>query len=99
MWTFLKGPTLQIIWTDQAIELVRNKGDHPFFLNMWYYSVHTPIQAKKEKIKKYEGQGPGQWGLDKLEIFAAGDFFPCEHKKEQRNCAPPCAIRPQFMRP
>lgn len=27
--------------------------DKPFFLNLWYYAVHTPIQAKQEKVQKY----------------------------------------------
>lgn len=26
----------------------------PFFLNYWMYSVHTPIQAKAEMVKKFE---------------------------------------------
>ncbi len=30
----------------------RNK-EHPFFLNLCFYSVHTPLQAKPDKIEKY----------------------------------------------
>jgi arylsulfatase A-like enzyme len=25
----------------------------PFFLNLWFYNVHTPLQAKQKKIDKY----------------------------------------------
>jgi len=25
----------------------------PFFLNFWLYNVHTPLQAKEDKVKKY----------------------------------------------
>ena len=66
-----EGTYLTDYLTDQAVELVRKKGDRPFFLNMWYYSVHTPIQAKKEKIKKYEAKARAM-GLEKVEAFAEG---------------------------
>lgn len=29
-------------------------GDKPFFLNYWLYSVHLPLQAKEDKIQKYQ---------------------------------------------
>jgi arylsulfatase A-like enzyme len=70
--------------TDEAIRLIRGNDDgRPFFLNLWYYSVHTPIQAKAEKIARYEGKARAL-GLDKLQAFEEGDYFPCEHKKDKR---------------
>jgi len=69
--------------TDEAIRLIENRNDEPFFLNMCYYSVHTPIQAKQEKIAKYEAKAKAM-GLDKLKTFEEGNFFPCEHKKDKR---------------
>ncbi|HMB64656.1 MAG TPA: sulfatase [Eudoraea sp.] len=40
----------------EAVEFIEasKKGDAPFFMNFWFYNVHTPLQAKKEKIEKYE---------------------------------------------
>lgn len=29
--------------TDEAIQLIEDNVDQPFFLNLWYYTVHTPI--------------------------------------------------------
>jgi arylsulfatase A-like enzyme len=70
--------------TDEAIKLIRTKSDKkPFFLNLWYYSVHIPIQAKAETIEKYEAKAKAM-GLDRLEAFQEGDFFPCQHKKDRR---------------
>lgn len=41
--------------TDLATDYItRNKGDKPFFLTVSYYEVHIPLQAKKEKIEKYQ---------------------------------------------
>lgn len=69
--------------TDEAIKLIQNNDDNPFFLNMCYYSVHTPIQAKEAVIERYKDR-VSDMGLDKLETFEEGDFFPCEHKKTRR---------------
>ncbi len=30
------------------------KTGKPFFLNFWLYNVHTPLQAKKDKVEKYK---------------------------------------------
>jgi len=77
------GTYLTDYLTDQAIEQIRTKDEAPFFLNLWYYSVHTPIQAKPEKIKKYEAKAKAM-GLDTQKTFEEGALFPCEHKKDQR---------------
>ena len=78
-----EGTYLTDYLTDQAIEQIRNKGEAPFFLNLWYYSVHTPIQAKPEKIKKYEAKTRAM-GMDTQKTFEEGEFYPCEHKKDKR---------------
>jgi arylsulfatase A-like enzyme len=77
------GTYLTDYLTEKAVELIHSANERPFFLNMWYYSVHTPIQAKPEKIRKYEAKAVAM-GLDKVETFADGDFFPMEHKKDKR---------------
>jgi arylsulfatase A-like enzyme len=70
--------------TDEALGLIhRRDRDRPFFLNMWYYSVHTPIQAKEEKIEKYR-QKARALGLDRQQALVEGPAFPAEHKKEKR---------------
>ena len=69
--------------TDEAIQLIEHNHGKPFFLNLWYYSVHIPIQAKQETIERFEAKAKAM-GLDRVEPFEEGDFFPCEHKKDQR---------------
>ena len=39
--------------TDYAIEFLKQKRESPFFLNLCYYSVHTPIQAPKNLVQKF----------------------------------------------
>lgn len=77
------GTYLTDYLTDRAIEQIRSNDDTPFFLNMWYYTVHTPIQAKAEKVEKYKAKAKAM-GLDEQQTFEDGEFFPCEHKKDQR---------------
>ncbi|MFB3106155.1 MAG: sulfatase-like hydrolase/transferase, partial [Pseudomonadales bacterium] len=36
--------------TDEAIRLINKAGDAPFFLNMWYHTVHTPIEGKEHLV-------------------------------------------------
>ncbi|WDR05201.1 sulfatase [Devosia rhodophyticola] len=49
--------------TDEAIGLVEQAGDQPFFLNFWHYGVHTPIEAPAELVAKYERKAEAM-GLD-----------------------------------
>ncbi|NLD72746.1 MAG: sulfatase [Chloroflexi bacterium] len=70
--------------TDEAIALIRaHDASRPFFLNLWYYAVHNPMQPKPELRKKYEAKAK-RLGLDEVDPFEVGDFFPCDHKKDQR---------------
>ncbi len=39
--------------TSEAIRFISDNRDEPFFLHLAYYSVHTPIQPKPEKIDHY----------------------------------------------
>jgi arylsulfatase A-like enzyme len=78
-----EGECLTDRLTDEAINLIHNSDERPFYLNLCYYSVHTPIQAKPEKIAKYKAKAKSL-GLDTQKTFEDGDFFPCEQKKDQR---------------
>lgn len=49
--------------TDKAIAYIKENKDTPFFLNFWYYTVHTPIIPRKDLQKKYE-QKAKKIGLD-----------------------------------
>lgn len=68
--------------TTEAIRLIEENEGTPFFLNTWYYSVHTPIEAKTETIEKYK-QKAKRLGLDKNSPFEKGERFPCLHKRDQ----------------
>lgn len=69
--------------TDEAIRLIEQPDEHPFFLYLSHYAVHTPIQAPPELVAKYEKKAKAL-DLDAQETFRDGEPFPCLHKKDQR---------------
>jgi arylsulfatase A-like enzyme len=69
--------------TDEAIKLIQGNGGSPFFLNLWHYAVHTPIQAPAPLVAKYEAKARAL-GLDKLKTFEDGEFFHTEDKTGKR---------------
>ncbi|WP_298262412.1 sulfatase [uncultured Lutibacter sp.] len=44
--------------TNEAITFINKNKNAPFFLYLTYYTVHTPIQGKKELIDKYNQKKP-----------------------------------------
>ncbi len=69
--------------TDEAINLIKNSDGKPFYLNMWHYAVHTPIQAKEEDIA-YFTKKAADMGLDKFDPFTEGEEFLTDDKKGKR---------------
>jgi arylsulfatase A-like enzyme len=51
-----EGDYLTDFLTDHALKLMEKgaQSGKPFFLNMSYYQVHTPLQGKPDYIQKYE---------------------------------------------
>jgi arylsulfatase A-like enzyme len=68
---------------DEAAALIRSAGSRPFFLNLCFYQVHTPLMAKPDKIAKYEAKAHSM-GLDRIDPLEDGGPFPCEHKRHER---------------
>ncbi|CAN5458992.1 sulfatase [soil metagenome] len=61
--------------TDQAIRLLNNRDrSRPFFLNLWHYAVHTPIQAPAELVEKYRRKA-AELGLDQIDPLVKGELM------------------------
>ena len=78
-----KGEYLTDRLTDEVIALIADNDDTPFFLNLWHYAVHIPIQAKGPDVKKYRRKAI-QMGLTDKDPLEPGEPFPTEHKKHLR---------------
>lgn len=53
-----KGTHIDDAITDEALDFMAESHDRgkPFLLNLWFYDVHAPFQAKADLIKKYRGK-------------------------------------------
>lgn len=64
-----EGEYLPARLADEAIAYIQQDRDKPFFINWWPYSVHWPMQAPEELIKKYRKRMPD--APDNLVIYQA----------------------------
>ncbi len=69
--------------TNEAIRLLEASDGPPFFLNLWHYAVHTPIQSPPDLVEKYRKKAAAL-GLDKQQAIIDGEPFPTEHKRHLR---------------
>lgn len=53
---------------DECIKQIRANKDKPFFINMDFYQVHTPLMAKEEKIRYFQ-EKYDRMRLDTLTTF------------------------------
>jgi len=72
--------------TEEALRLIRERNTKkPFYMNLWHYAVHVPIQAPDEKmIEKYRDKA-AELGLDRVKTFEEGDFFLANIKKIRKS--------------
>ena len=77
------GTYLTDYLTDRAIDLIRKRDGRPFFLNLWHYAVHTPIQAKRSAVRRSEKRAT-LMGLDKLKAIEEGEPFPTVNRRHLR---------------
>jgi arylsulfatase A-like enzyme len=55
-----KGESLTDRLTDEALKISEDAGSHPFFLNLCYYCVHTPVEAREQDIEHFKNKlSPG----------------------------------------
>ena len=56
--------------TDEALQILEDYRDGPFFLYFPYYTVHTPIQAKPEDLERFASRA-GTEGRHRSAAYAA----------------------------
>jgi len=42
--------------TDEALKLIEQAGERPFFLSLWFHNPHTPIEGKTNLVEKYRAK-------------------------------------------
>ena len=46
--------------TDNALRIIAQQKDRPFFLSLWFHTVHTPIEGKPTWVKRFEKKPSGK---------------------------------------
>ena len=73
--------------TEEAISLIKEHcrtGDsRPFFLNLWHYAVHTPIQAKQEDVVRFEEKAK-RLGLNREKVMKEEGFHHTKDRKGEK---------------
>lgn len=65
--------------TDEAVRLIENHRGKPFFLNLWHYAPHTPIQAPEALVEKYRAKAK-RLKLDQIDPIIPGEPHPTSAK-------------------
>jgi arylsulfatase A-like enzyme len=42
------------VLTDKAVAIIKEKSNAPFFINLWYHTVHTPIEGKPKLVEYFK---------------------------------------------
>jgi arylsulfatase A-like enzyme len=70
--------------TDEAIRLIKDRDpERPFFLNLWHYAVHVPIEAPADLVDKYREKAR-RLGRDPEADLVEGEYYPVQHKRHER---------------
>lgn len=70
--------------TNEAIRLIEERDPaRPFFLNLWHYAVHTPLEAPDPLVEKYRKKAR-DLGLDPEGDCETGEFFQIHLRRSQR---------------
>jgi len=87
-----EGDYLTDVLTDKAIGFLEAQAasGQPFFLNMWYYTVHTPINPRQDKLEKYQQKAKAM-GLNATLREASPDHQSFSHAHHD-NAAYACMV-------
>ncbi|MFW6336919.1 MAG: sulfatase [Phycisphaeraceae bacterium] len=78
-----EGTFLDEYLADRAVELIKNRDTaRPFLMNFWFYLVHTPIQAPRHLIEKYEAKAK-RMKLDQIDPYVEGETISAEHMQDK----------------
>ncbi|MEM7453687.1 MAG: sulfatase [Planctomycetota bacterium] len=76
-----EGDYLTDVVTDRAIGFIEEHDKEPFFLSMCYFTVHTPIQPREDKLQKYREKAEAA-GFQQNERHAVQEFRSMTHSRQ-----------------
>ena len=46
--------------TDHALAIIEREREQPFFISLWFHTVHTPIEGKQKLVKRFKKKKAGK---------------------------------------
>jgi arylsulfatase A-like enzyme len=79
-----RGEHLTARLAEDAVKLLEQFREEPFFLYFSFYTVHTPLQAPKELVEKYEAKARRLGLVDKPEFANEEQVWPVNEPRRVR---------------
>jgi len=94
-----KGAHLPKVLTDEAVKILDGYKDDRFLLYLAFYSVHTPLQGRKDLIAKYEARRKTWLASDEPEFGPEEQAWPVNRARQVRirQCHPTYAAMVEAM--
>ncbi len=94
-----KGAHLPKVLTDEAVKILDGYKDDRFLLYLAFYSVHTPLQGRKDLIAKYEAKRKTWLASDEAEFGPEEQVWPVDKARQVRirQCHPTYAAMVEAM--
>lgn len=67
--------------TNESLQFIEENKDNPFYLHLAFYTVHTPIQANKQYIEKFEKKRD-QLEVSKPLLIQDGDAYSVQNQTD-----------------
>jgi arylsulfatase A-like enzyme len=79
-----KGEHLTTRLTDESLTIIEQFREQPFLLYLSFYTVHTPLQAPKDLVAKYEAKARRVDGGEKPEFADEEQVWPVDAPRKVR---------------
>lgn len=66
---------------NESMQFIEDNKDNPFYLHLSFYTVHTPIQANKEYIEKFEKKR-GQLEISEPVLVQDGEAYTVQNQTD-----------------
>jgi arylsulfatase A-like enzyme len=79
-----RGEHLTRRLTDESLAILERFRDQPFLLYLAYYTVHTPLQAPKELVAKYQAKAAALASKEQPEFADEEQVWPTDQPRRVR---------------
>lgn len=79
-----EGDYLTDALTTKVIDFIEAHQNEPFFVNYWFYTVHTPIEGRNDKVEKYRAKAKELGYTNESRPAAVADFHSLSRARQDK---------------